>query len=189
MSKFMEDSMTYYGGKEMAASFRTVRNNTIQIAEEIPENKYDFRAAPDTRTVGQLLTHIALGPGFQLYIQTNKITDIKTVDFPSLMQRVVAEEAKPRTKAEIIAFLKSEGDTFASFLESQPEAFLTEQVAMPAGLPPKSRFEMLLGAKEHEMHHRAQLMLIQRMIGLVPHLTRQMQERMAQMATAAQAQR
>ena len=39
--------MTYYGGKELAASFRTVRNNTIKIAEEIPENKYDFRAAPD----------------------------------------------------------------------------------------------------------------------------------------------
>src|SRR5206468_1321722 len=84
-------SMTYYGGKEMAASFRTVRNNTIQIAEEIPENKYDFRAAPDTRTVGQMLTHIALGPGFQLHIQTNKITDMKTVDFPSLMEKFGAE--------------------------------------------------------------------------------------------------
>ena len=31
------------------------------------------------------------------------------------------------------------------------------------------------------MHHRGQLMTMQRMIGLVPHLTRQMQERMAQM--------
>jgi uncharacterized damage-inducible protein DinB len=44
---------------------------------------------------------------------------------------------------------------------------------------------MLLGPKEHEMHHRGQLMTIQRMIGLTPHLTRQMQERMAQMAAAA----
>jgi uncharacterized damage-inducible protein DinB len=184
--------MTYYGGKEMAASFRTVRNNTIQIAEEIPENKYDFRAAPDTRTVGQMLTHIALGPGFQLHIQTNKITDMKTVDFPSLMEKFGAEEAKPRAKTEIIAFLKSEGDTFASFLEGQSEAFLAEQVTMPPGITPpaKSRFEMLLGAKEHEMHHRAQLMLIQRMIGQVPHLTRVMQERMAQRAaSAAQAAR
>ncbi len=32
--------MTDYGGKELAASFRTVRTNTIQIAEEIPEGKY-----------------------------------------------------------------------------------------------------------------------------------------------------
>ena len=31
---------------------------------------------------------------------------------------------------------------------------------------------MLLGVKEHEMHHRAQLFLIERMIGIVPHLTR-----------------
>jgi len=45
---------------------------------------------------------------------------------------------------------------------------------------------MLLSAKEHEMHHRGQLMMLQRMIGLVPHLTRQMQERHAQ-AQAARA--
>ena len=50
----------------------------------------------------------------------------------------------------------------------------------------KTRFEMLLSPKEHEMHHRAQLMTIQRMIGQVPHLTRQMQERMAQMQQQAQ---
>ena len=48
---------------------------------------------------------------------------------------------------------------------------------------------MLLSPKEHEMHHRGQLMLLQRMIGLVPHLTRQMQERMAQHAAAAPAAR
>ena len=39
--------MTYYGGKELAAAFRTVRDNTIKIAEEIPENKYNFKPAPD----------------------------------------------------------------------------------------------------------------------------------------------
>ena len=37
--------MTYYGAKERARSFRTVRNNTIEIAEEIPEEKYAFRLA------------------------------------------------------------------------------------------------------------------------------------------------
>ena len=36
------------------------------------------------------------------------------------------------------------------------------------------------------MHHRGQLMTMERMIGHVPHLTRQMQERMAQMQAAAQ---
>lgn len=183
--------MTYYGGKELAAAFRTVRDNTLKIAEEIPESKYDFRAAPDTRSVGQMLTHIALGPSFQLHVHTNKINDMATINFQELFQKFGAEEAKPRNKAELIAFLRSEGQKFASYLESLPESFLAESVAMSHGMTPpaKTRFEMLLSAKEHEMHHRAQLMVIQRMIGLVPHLTRQMQERMAQMQAAPAAQR
>ena len=60
---------------------------------------------------------------------------------------------------------------------------------MPPGMTPesKTRFEMLMGVKEHEMHHRGQLMLIERMIGIVPHLTREMQARMAAMMAQSQA--
>src|SRR5436309_3296517 len=146
--------MTYYGGKDLAAAFRTVRNNTIKIAEEVPENKYDFRPAPDCRTIGQTLVHIALGPGFQYHIHANKLSDFSGVNFPEMMQKVMAEEAKPRTKAETIEFLKSEGEKFASFLEGLSDSFLAESVSMPPGAPPpatKTRFEMLLSPKEHEM--------------------------------------
>ena len=183
--------MTYYGGRELAAAFLTVRGNTIKIAEEIPENKYDFRATPDTRSIGQTLVHIALSSGFAHHIHSNKIDDLSKVNFPELMQKLGAEEAKPRNKAETAAFLKSEGDRFASFLGGLSESFLAEKVAMPPGADPaaKSRFEMLLSPKEHEMHHRGQLMMLQRMVGLVPHLTRQMQERMAQMQQAQGARR
>lgn len=180
--------MTYYGGKQLADAFRTVRKNTIQIAEEVPEHKYEFRAAPEARAIGQTLVHIAFGPGFQLHLQQNRISDLTTVNFPELFQKIVAEESKPRTKAQIVALLQSEGERFASFLEGLDESFLADEVALPPGAQPatKSRFEMLLSVKEHEMHHRAQLMVLERMIGIVPHLTRQMQERMAQMATAGQ---
>jgi uncharacterized damage-inducible protein DinB len=179
--------MTYYGGKEMAAAFSTVRDNTVKIAEEIPENKYDFRAAPDTRTVGQTLAHIAVGTGFPLHVHGNKIDDLANVNFPELFQKFAAEENTPRTKAEIIALLNSEGRKFASFLEGLSDDFLAQVVAAPPGAPitARTRFEMLLSAKEHEMHHRAQLMVVQRMIGQVPHLTRLMQERMARMQAGA----
>ena len=74
------------------------------------------------------------------------------------------------TKAAIVAALKADGDAFAAGLESMTDAKLGEVVALPMGT--KTRFEMLLGVKEHEMHHRAQLFLMERMIGIVPHLTR-----------------
>ena len=183
--------MTYYGGKELAAAYRTVRKNTIRIAEDIPENKYDFTAAPATRSIGRTLVHIALSSGFAHHIHGNKISDLRTVNFPELMQKFAAEEAKPRTKALIIALLHADGEKFASFLESLPETFLAEQVTMAPGAEPakKSRFEMLLSPKEHEMHHRAQLMTFERMIGVVPHLTRESQARMAQARQAQPAQR
>ena len=172
----------YYGAKELAAAFRTVRKNTIQIAEDIPANKYDFRAAPETRSIGQTLVHIAISTGFPLHIHSNKISDMKTVKFQELFQKFGSEEAKPRDKAQIIALLKTEGEKFASYLESLPESFLVEQVTMPPGAEPatRSRLEMLLSPKEHEMHHRGQLMTFERMVGVVPHLTREMQARMAQ---------
>ena len=51
--------MNYYGAKELANSFRTVRKNTIRIANDIPETSYDYKAAPDTRSVREMLAHIA----------------------------------------------------------------------------------------------------------------------------------
>jgi uncharacterized damage-inducible protein DinB len=180
--------MTYYGGKQLADAFRTVRGNTLKIAEEIPEDKYNFQPANECRSIGKLLTHIGLSTSIQHHIQSNKVTDLANVDFPKVFGGIVADEAKPRTKAEIIQLLKTDGDAFAAFLEGLPESFLSETVKMPAGAPgpaTKTRFEMLLGPKEHEMHHRGQLMTIQRMIGQVPHLTRQFQERMAQAQAAA----
>jgi uncharacterized damage-inducible protein DinB len=174
--------MNYYGAKELADSIRTVRKNTLIIAEEIPEEQYGFRPAPDTRTVAQLLTHIAVLQRMPEQIHfIERRTTLQGFDFPGLMRSIVAEEQRPRSKAQIIALLRDEGERWAKWLESQSDDFLAERVKFPAGMmpPTKTRFEMLLGTKEHEMHHRGQLMLIERMLGIVPHLTRHMQERMA----------
>ena len=90
--------MNYYGAKELAESFRTVRKNTIQVAQDIPEDKYGFKAANDVRSVEKLLTHIALAPSFQYRINgVEKRTTMEGFDFPALMQEVMAEEAKART--------------------------------------------------------------------------------------------
>jgi len=175
--------MNYYGAKELAESFRTVRKNTIQIAEEIPEDKYSFKPANDVRSVGKLLTHIALAPGFGYQIHAvEKRTTMEGFNFPALMQQVTAEEARPRTKAQILDMLRKEGEKWATFISGLSEEFLGQVITMPpGGTPPsRTRFDMIASVKEHEMHHRGQLMLIERMIGIVPHLTRQMQERMAQ---------
>jgi uncharacterized damage-inducible protein DinB len=179
--------MTYYGAKELADSFRTVRKNTLAIAQDIPAEKYDFRPAPDTRSIGELLTHVALAYGFQHQVHAvEKRSNLQGFDFPSLMGKMAAEEKKPRSKEEIIELLRANGETWAGWLQGLSESFLSEPVQMPQGAnpPSKSRFEMLLSVKEHEMHHRGQLMLLERMLGIVPHLTLEMQARFAAASAA-----
>jgi len=176
--------MNYYGAKDLANAFRTVRKNTITIAEEIPEDKYSFQATLATRTVAQTLIHIALMPRMPLALhRDHKGKDLTTFDFFTVYAPIAAEEQKPHTKAEILELLRTEGENFASWLETASDSFLGEVLTFPAGMQPatKTRFEMLMGPKEHEMHHRGQLMVMQRMLGSTPHLTRQMEARMAQM--------
>ncbi len=170
--------MTYYGAKHLAESFRTVRKNTIQVAEDIPEDKYSFKAAPDTMSVGEVLAHLATATHWaDLCHFVEKKSDVKMEDFGRWMGEGGAKAKALTGKAQIVAALKADGDKFASCMERMSDEQLGESVALPGGS--KSRFEMLLGVKEHEMHHRAQLFLIERMIGIVPHLTRARQERMA----------
>jgi uncharacterized damage-inducible protein DinB len=180
--------MNYYAAKELADSFRTVRKNTLIIAQDIPQEKYAFRAAPETRSVGELLAHIALAINFQYQVHaTEHRTSLAGFDFPSLLKRFTAEEKEPRGKDQILEMLRSSGEKWAGWVEGLTDDFLAEQVLMPAGMTPpsKSRFEMILSVKEHEMHHRGQLMLIERLFGIVPHMTREMQSRMAATAAAA----
>jgi uncharacterized damage-inducible protein DinB len=178
--------MTYYGAKELAGAFRTVRKNTIQIAEEIPEDKYSFRPAPDSRTVAGTLAHIAMVPRFNRMLADR--TSMEGFDPMKFFGEAAADEAKPRTKAELVDWLRTSGEEHAAWLETLSDDFLGQTFTFPAGAEPPSRtrFDMALSVKEHEMHHRAQLMLMERMLGITPHLTRRMQERMAAMQAGTQ---
>lgn len=169
--------MTYYGAADLARSFRTVRGNTITIAEEIPEEQYDFRPVPECRSVREIFAHLlALAEGTYQTHAIDRLTTYVGVDFPAIMRKRQARAAELALlpKAALLDLLRADEGKWGAFLESLTEEELSFVVAFPepAKPPTKTRFEMLLSLKEHEMHHRAQLMVYQRMLGLVPHLTR-----------------
>jgi uncharacterized damage-inducible protein DinB len=154
---------------------RTVRKNTILIAEDIPENEYAYRPTPDSRSVAETLVHIAMLSRADRFLhEEERLSSLEDFDFGELIGRSQSEEKRPRSKREIIDLLRTEGERAAQWVEGLPEALLAEQVRQRGGAS-QSRFEMLLGSKEHEMHHRAQLTVIERLLGIVPHLTRNRQ--------------
>lgn len=164
--------MNFYGLEQLVESARTVRKNTILIAEDIPEKDYSYRPTPESRSVAETLVHIALLSQAARLLHGE--ASLEGFDFGELVRKSEIEERRPRSKNEIVELLRTEGEDWCQWLETLPETALTEQVRMPGGAS-KSRFEVLLGTKEHEMHHRAQLTVIERLLGIVPHLTRNRQ--------------
>jgi uncharacterized damage-inducible protein DinB len=173
-----------YDAQDLARAFRTVRKNTIQIAGEIPEDQYGFRPSENARSVAETLRHIAVSTSWPIHAHGQRLTALEFQMFIEVHAQQAKDEAELKTKADILKALQDNGEKFAAFTEGLSDEILAERVSFPpqAQQAPKTRFEMLLSSKEHEMHHRAQLMVVERMLGIVPHLTRAMQERMAAVA-------
>ena len=168
--------MNLYGPKQLAESMRMVRKNTIQIAEDIPEKDYNYRPTPESRSVLETLVHIASLSRFDRIVHEEQhLSSLEGFDFGALFNGE-AEEKRMRAKSDVVALLLTQGDRWCQWLEGLPEPLLSEHVRQPGGVL-KTRFEMLVGTKEHEMHHRGQLMVIERLLGIVPHLTRSRQSR------------
>lgn len=169
--------MNLYGPKQLADSMRLVRKNTIAIAEDVPEEQYDYRPAPDSRSVRETLLHMASMTLFDWHIhEEQRRTSMEGFDFREFFAGLPTNEKRGLSKEEIIVVLHEEGHRWCDWVEKLSEAQAAEIVTRGAAGPGgKSRFEMLIGTKEHEMHHRAQLMVIERLLGIVPHLTRSRQ--------------
>src|SRR6266852_3473631 len=131
--------MSSYGGKELASAFRTVRKNTLQVAEDIPESKYSFVAAPDVRSVARMLTHVAIATRTSAEVHKKRRTTLVGFDFFGMMDKFNAEEAKTRSKGEILDLLRTEGEQFAAWMEALTPDVLAEVVTEPDGKTAKSR--------------------------------------------------
>jgi uncharacterized protein YndB with AHSA1/START domain/uncharacterized damage-inducible protein DinB len=165
------DATSLYGVRQLAAGMRAVRANTIIMAADIPESQYDYRPTPASRSIAETLVHIAwLATADRILHEEAHLDALEGFDFPALLRKSAVDEKRPRSKADILELLRTEGERQAGWLEQRSEAFLSERVQLPGG-GSVSRFEMLLATKEHELQHRAQLTVIDRLIGVVPRFT------------------
>jgi uncharacterized damage-inducible protein DinB len=163
--------MSHYGIRQLADSMRAVRQNTILVADGIPEAQFDFRATPETRSAAETLVHIAwLWTSDRLIHEERHLDALEGFDFPAMLATSAATERVTRTKPEIIELLRVEGERAAQWVEGLSDAFVSERVRLPGG-GSASRFEMILATKEHELQHRAQLTVLARLLGIVPPFT------------------
>ena len=175
--------MNYYGAKTPPKAGARFARTPCKSPKTFRKT-VRFKAAPDTMSVAEMLAHLATSTHWATQIHfVDKMNAVTIPDFGKLLGEAGKQAGTLTSKAAIVGALKSHGEDFAKKLATLSDAQLAETVTLPNGS--KTRFEMLLGPKEHEMHHRAQLFQIERMVGIVPHLTRARQQAQAQAAAPA----
>ena len=104
-------TMSLYGIHQLTDSVRAVRANTILMADDIPESQYGFRATPAGRSVAETLVHIAwLGTSDRILHEEERLEAVEGFDFPALLRKSEVEEKRPRSKADILELLRTEGE-------------------------------------------------------------------------------
>ena len=72
-----------------------------------------------------------VGPSFSTEVHgEERARTLEGYDFPSIMQRMAAEEKEPRSKAQIIHLLTTHGENLAKWMDGLPHDFLAEVVTI-----------------------------------------------------------
>jgi hypothetical protein len=130
----------------------------IAMAEDLPEDKYDYKPHPDSRTfVGNLLHASA-----SMYYFTDAVDGKK----PRYGDDPKRDELK--TKAQVVAFVKKCVADGADVIKAKGDAGMATAV-YPGGGPRLAKIdELAYGIIEHSGEHYGQLVVYYRVNGMVP---------------------
>jgi uncharacterized damage-inducible protein DinB len=144
--------------KVVVDSWNDIGRKLTAMAEDFPEDKYDYKPTPAQRTFAEQLLHAA---GANYYF-TN----------PVMGQKPPAEEDAKReqykTKADVVTFVKKSFADGAAAIQSKGEKGLTSTIEEPFGHQKVRVIDYANGYIEHSGEHYGQLVVYYRLAGLVP---------------------
>jgi len=130
----------------------------IVMAEDFPEDKYDFKPTPAQRSFAEQLLHMAGANYFFINIANGEKPPAQ--EDPS--------RAKYKTKADVVAFVKKSFEDGAAAIKAKGDAGMAGMMVDPFENQQVRVFDWAYGFMEHCGEHYGQLVVYYRLAGLVP---------------------
>ena len=140
----------------VAAAWNDIGRKLIAMAEDFPEDKYDFKPVPAQRSFADQLLHVA--GSNDLFTQVAK--GEKPVDDES--------RAHHPTKAAVVAYLKKSFAEGAAVILAKGDRGLTQTVVDAESGQSLQVRDLAYELVEHSGEHYGQLVVYFRVAGLVP---------------------
>src|SRR5713101_651640 len=149
---------TLTSSQAVLESWNDVGRKLIAMAEDFPEDKYDFKPVPAQRSFEEQLLHAANAN----YFFTN----------PAMGLKMPAEEDPKRdqfkTKASVVEFVKKAFADGAAAIKQKGDKGMSDLIVDPFANQQVRVSDMAWGLLEHSGEHYGQLVVYYRVAGLVP---------------------
>src|SRR5271157_1198316 len=144
--------------KVLLDNWNDVGRKLIAMAEDFPENKYDFKPTPAQRSFAEQLLHAANSN----YFFTNPAMGLK----PPGEEDPKRENYK--TKAAVVEFVKKAFADGAAVIKQKGDKGMSDLLVDPFANQQTRVSDMAWGLIEHSGEHYGQLVVYYRVAGLVP---------------------
>jgi uncharacterized damage-inducible protein DinB len=144
--------------KVVLDSWNDVGRKLIAMAEDFPEDKYDFKPTPAQRSFAEQLLHAA---GANYFFTS-----------PAMGQKPPSEEDPKRdqykTKADVVSFVKKSFADGATAIKAKGDKGMSDLLVDPFSHQQVRVSDFAYGFIEHDGEHYGQLVGYYRLAGLVP---------------------
>ncbi len=147
--------------QEALAAWNSIGHQLIAMAEDFPEDKYNFKPKPEVRTFAEQLLHVA---GANYFFTS------------TALGKPVGEEDLPRekykTKADVVAAVKKSFEDGAAVIKEKGDSGMAEIVKHPFGNRMTHLSGLCADLAIHASEHYGQLVVYYRLNGIVPPASR-----------------
>jgi uncharacterized damage-inducible protein DinB len=140
----------------LLASWNSIGRKLIAMAEDFPEDKYDFKPTPAQRSFAEQLLHVAGSNDFFTDVVNGK--------------KVKDDESREhyKSKAEVVAYLKKSFADGAAVIKEKGDSGMLQMVTDAESGHTVPLQALAYDVAEHSGEHYGQLVVYYRVAGLVP---------------------
>ena len=150
--------------------WKEVRAGLIEEVSQIPADQFSFRATPETRSVAELLQHIIESQKTLVGEAARAETNLMRQSLEDHAKEYAPEVAGVTDKNGLIELLRSSMETSEASLRTSGDTL--NQAGRGLGGRELLKIELVSFAISHEMYHRGQLTVYERLLKVEPALTR-----------------
>jgi uncharacterized damage-inducible protein DinB len=161
--------------EEVLDAWKEVRAGLIAELSQIPAEQFGFQATPDTRSVSEIVHHILESQDFLVGEVCRPDTNFRRMPIQDLMKSYNPQSRSVEGKAPLIELLKTSMETAEARLREFGEDALKEKMQRIDGKT-VTKLIFLQFVISHEMHHRGQISVYERLMQLEPALTTRMKQ-------------